>query len=497
MKILISLFTPVTDSLNKNSIPAFYETIISKLVTEGNEVKVFISKRWNMNYGSIPSSCLLQVIKFNPDVCILFNNTFFDISNVIDCPIIVYGVDTPEYFSNKGTLLKNIERYKFIISQDEDYLPLQRDFSVKKEKILKMPFFTEIYSENKEHKNNICFIGTKFFNGNAFNVISEHLDNANRYEVGSKLINIIKSNPFISKVDLINAFPESELILKSCDLNFKNLVFAISDFIRVKTLSNVADLGLTLYGPESWIKHSYNEPYLIFSYNNDNVYSIKHNQDIYNSHKIGLNINHIQAQSGFSWRVCDILASNCCLVSEYKPNIEKYFAKANIPLFKSPYEARELCKDLLKNENKRLDIVAMSQEIINKDFRLKNFWNDFTSFIFEGRYFKDNKKKGTVEYSFVNEENELNILRTEHENELRILRTEHELSILRTEFDNKIKIINSEIDKRESLIKKGNCIGLKKSFYFFCKAIFGIESKFGKKYKKYKQLEDLLNKIKQ
>ena len=133
------------------------------------------------------------------------------------------------------------------------------------------------------------------------------------------------------------------------------------------------------------------------SYRNKTVYSLKHNEDIYNSSKIGININHLQAIEGFSWRVCDILASNACLVTEYRPTIEQYFPNVGILTFTSPFEARQQCLKLLANENLRQDIIEKSHEIIEKKFRFNNFLEKFENFL--GISFSNHQQKaGCISY---------------------------------------------------------------------------------------------------
>ena len=53
----------------------------------------------------------------------------------------------------------------------------------------------------------------------------------------------------------------------------------------------------------------------------------------------------------------------------------------DIPMFHTPWEARELCIDLLKNENKRKDIVVASQEYINKNARWINRFRDIENIL--------------------------------------------------------------------------------------------------------------------
>ena len=168
-------------------------------------------------------------------------------------------------------------------------------------------------------------------------------------------------------------------------LKFDNLFFyacRVSGINRLRVLSELAPLGLEIRG-QYWLL---NDPTLaafpevLFSYSNRAVHSIEDSQDFFNSSKISLNTKHIQAKSGFSWRVCDILASNACLVSEYAADLTE-LGFTDVPTFTTPYEAREQCKKLLENENLRKDIVAHSHELINKNHRFKHILpqiEDFT-----------------------------------------------------------------------------------------------------------------------
>ena len=112
-------------------------------------------------------------------------------------------------------------------------------------------------------------------------------------------------------------------------------------------------------------------PEVFLCYNNKQVYSLKDNEEFYNSAKISLNTKSIQATNGFSFRVCDILASNACLVTEKCDDLNILFPKVGIPTFTSPAEAREQCKRLLENENLRIEIVNAAHETIDKNFRFK------------------------------------------------------------------------------------------------------------------------------
>ena len=374
MNIVISLFSPVVkQESDSKGVLCFYEGVINSLSKLGNRVFVHITSDFNIENSEIPETLLREIEDFNPDLFILFNNTFYEIPSRFTCPIVIWEVDSPAYYSNKEVIRKSPSRYKFIVCQEESIAELKEYYGVDKKNVLLCPFFTEVQAEKMENATNIVFIGS-FFGGNSINPFADFWKtNPSQDEVLAykRLLSVYAQNPHLNIEELVSRagnIPES--VLQSVHL--VKWETSLSAFNRVKTLSAVADLGITIYGTRTWAVGNYLEPWLTLSYNPRLLYTLKHNQDAYNSAKIGININHLQARSGFSWRVCDIMASNACLVSEYRPNFDKYFADIGLPYFDNPYDARTICKQLLTDENYRLDLVRASQQVIDKNFRFAN-----------------------------------------------------------------------------------------------------------------------------
>jgi len=131
-------------------------------------------------------------------------------------------------------------------------------------------------------------------------------------------------------------------------------------------LNAVNDLGLELYGDEGWLGLSATLPSLAARYVKKKMYTAKHNQDLYNRSKICININHSQSVHGMPWRIFDIMATGGCLVSAFSTAIRDELKKhVNIPMFNNHYEARELCRKLLKDNIWRKEIVAASNEYVD------------------------------------------------------------------------------------------------------------------------------------
>ena len=370
-KVFLAFFNGLIGVQNKYALPVFYEAFINGLIQNGNEVFACMHNHFGGLNSSIPVKLLSAIKEFNPDLIILFNNHFYDISKDFECPIIIYEVDSPLYYGNTATIKNSPERYKFFVASSSSIDILINSFNISSKNILHIPFFTSIKAENIEKTHNICFIGTKFkkIYKYCYNKFMELYPTDEERHEFLDLINTLQNNVFI-KPEVLLASTKSEKILKTFNLN--EIIFLLSDYRRIKILSSVADLGLDIWGTPNWGTDYYNEPWLVLNFHNDKVYSIKHNQDIYNSSKIGINIGHLQAKDGFPWRVFDIMASNACLVSEYHGDFAKYIPNIKLPFYANAWEAREQCKKILNNENYRLDIVAQCQDIINKKYRFDN-----------------------------------------------------------------------------------------------------------------------------
>lgn len=371
MNIFISFINAIKDPDNKYAVPCFYESFLKKLQELSHNILVYSHYGFSKHFRKIPEHLKEKIRNFSPDLVFLFNNAFYDISKIVECPIIIYEVDSPLYYSNKDAIKQNPSRYKFITSQNASAAQIHDIYNVDHSNILEIPFFTELQPKEMDVSNNIAFIGTKFYSKIPCNpyirfMQSNPSDNERREFMS--LLGKLSKDPFLETDVFLKKYNSDSIKIKD-SFSCAEYISALSGFKRVSVLSAVADLGLDLYGTPEWITDIYNDPLVALSYKNKKIYSIEHNMDVYNSVKIGLNVNHIQAVEGFSWRVCDIMATNCCLVTESTFNITKYFGKISIPTFSSPWEAREQCKHLLSNENYRKDIVASCQELINSKFR--------------------------------------------------------------------------------------------------------------------------------
>lgn len=373
-KILVAFFNGIEDPENLNAKPIFYEAFINGLDKSGNEVAVFTHGMFGMDFGEIDENTKQLIVDFKPDICFVFNNSFFDISEVVSCPIVIYEVDSPRYFSNKENIRKNPERYLYFVAQEDSIQTLKEEYSVNESRIFYVPFFTEVYADDSiKQTTNISFIGS-LFDVNSPRYVRNFMKQSPSQEEWAMMgncLNHIRKNPLVTATELIYKYNiTSEIVARS--LNLPELLMMLSSEKRLKVLTSLTDLGLDLYGTKSWSSVYYWNIDLNMAYIDKRVYSIKHNQDIYNSSKIGINVSHYQATTGFPWRVMDIMASNACLVTDNHSSFNRLFRNVPIPVYESVGEVRDICKCLINDESRRREIVLQCQEVINNKYRFRH-----------------------------------------------------------------------------------------------------------------------------
>ena len=309
------------------------------------------------------SSWINKIKEFNPDVIFTFNNRIFEeIIKTTSCPIVLFEADLVSLFANTELITKYKERY-YMATFCEKYINDYKKLGFENDKIILLHPATSVKAENKEKTSNISFIGS-CFSGIDITIKEEIFSSDNGaacYEMYKEFWNSFNYN-YKSLLD--KYIPNNKFSVWDCYKIFDN---------RTIILQSVLDLGLKLYGVDWQKLPSTNLP-LICAFDPTPMYSLEHNQDIYNSSIVSLSISHPQCEGySFPWRIYDIMASNSVLVSSYAAQLNEYTKNyVQIPMYQNPYDARELCKKMLKEENLRNDIIYASNEFIDKFGR----WHD-------------------------------------------------------------------------------------------------------------------------
>lgn len=368
-KICAAFFNALYDETDEERIPCWYETFFKGLRERGNELLLFPVKEFQKEYGEIDDMTKQKIIEFAPDLYISFNNVFFDMP-FLECPQIVYEADTPIYWNGKDKL-KNNKTKLFAVFGEDEVQYLNEKLGISRNRIFKVIPFTEVCAENKEQNINISFIGSRFgvCRQNEMGYLSE-MDSGARKEYYDCLEYII-NHPLVDKEELIKKNDvKNKKVIDVLDL--PGMLNMMSSEKRIRVLSAIVDLGLNLYGTDSWMYRYHFDSRLNLAYVNQSVFSLQHNQDIYNSSKLSINISHYQAKDCFSWRVLDIMASNACLVTDAWSGVKKFFPEITLPIYKDEHQARDMCLKLLHDEILRTDIVGQCHEVVEKRYRFKN-----------------------------------------------------------------------------------------------------------------------------
>ena len=369
--IVVAFYNPL---MRIDGIFPYIESFLCNLKNYGNNILCFQKPATDLHIKQeIPERYLQKIKEFNPDLFILFNNQFFDISKHFDKPIIIFDIDSPNFWANLDSL-KGDKRFRYLTGQTSSVSLIKNILGTNDIQVEYIRPFTNVQAKNVKIENNIAFCGSHWLFSGFTNIESFLAKNPTKKErdFARKVYNSIQVNPNNSVKSIYKKYNFSSANKLEIGDNF---VFStrISGLKRLRTLLAVADLDLEVRG-FMWDSRNFSPlkafPEVLLSYSNIPIRNLKDTENFYNSAKIGLNTNHIQAQTGFSWRVADILASNACLVTEKAKDLKNFNIK--IPQFESPAEARELCQFILKNENYRKDIVLSAQDTIERNFRFSS-----------------------------------------------------------------------------------------------------------------------------
>lgn len=349
-KILIAMFAGTLNENGERVLPAFYEYVVSQLKKK-NDVFLFMHGMFgNIDFGKPPENLIKQIEELNPDLCILFNNSFYEIRDIVDCPILIYYVDTVIYTANKSAIKSHPNAY-FYIADNESKNILEKEYHVSPQRIKNIAYFSGVRAKKEVKENNIVFIGSKFVSSGP-NYLTQFLQekpSLDEKEEFQRALDCLKEYPFATLEDFVQAgVITSDKVFKYFDIKY--FLMALSTEKRINVLDAISGLGLKLYGTSNWISEYFYRSRLSLCFSEKKIYTLEDNERVYNSAKIGISIGHLQAKAAFPWRVLDILNSNACLVSDFHEDFNRVFPKDLFPIYNDEYEARKICEYLLKDE---------------------------------------------------------------------------------------------------------------------------------------------------
>ena len=384
---------------DKFNIFPFYEGLMNSLVRNGNQVSYMIVNEFVASYNSRSNdvSSRIDITRLNSylkeqnfDLIIAFNNACVrSILQKTDIPYIIWGVDPISVYADKEELIKNPNRYIFAGNCEDDYLNITNCFHPKKLDIVR--FATDIRTEKLPYDYSISFVGS-LWNGSEKDLLKKGMSQTTL----SKIISLLRKNTNLTITEIKKIVGASANLLNETSIFL--LLQGIASTDRIKVLSALTDLGLHTFGlSEKWIDLADTNLDLACSYSPELIYDLGAIQTLFNRSKINFNMSHIHAtKMGFSFRVIDAMASNGCLVTDYKEAYKKLFGQyVDLPTFEygNPQSARKVCEYILKHDNERKDIVKASNKAIDAGFRFEHRFQQIEQMANIKLF---NQKKGTL-----------------------------------------------------------------------------------------------------
>ena len=351
---------------------SYYYDFAEDLLKSGNRVM-----HWNFHYEKFEGKNMQYILEklngFKPDLIFSYNNICpEDVLKKFSIPTLILDADNPEFFHNKNI----INKYEFLYylgyqSCSKDLYKRVLGAKITDDNYLYFPTATNFQSNRKTPSDiNISFIGSNFYR----DFLENRVSNDSNRDTILRLSTQVSKNYYHIDNDV-----EEEL------LNFSKYYFAGQD--RLKSLSALSDLGLEIFSNSDWRDLFKYDLELANCFNQQSVVTKEENQNIYNRSKIAVNLSHPQATDSFSWRVPDIMASNACLVMEYKKDWQELFGvhisdkvKDTI-IYKDRYDMRNKSIKLLEDEELRLLCVKECQNAVEKNGRWRSRISDLEKFL--------------------------------------------------------------------------------------------------------------------
>ena len=369
-RVLVSYYKIQEASIDE--MLCYWDGFVHELHAAGNDVFIINTGYFNP-YDSnevlnqeLDELLLEKARAFDPELIITFNHRIPKsfLEEFSDIPIFLWDGDNLIYFCDLPYIEEHKNRYQIIsIVQDwrQDYL----DFGFKDDQVLYVPPATAVRKRDVEQTMNVSFLGIRLYHK------SRYFNYAKTHEYAPAFGKMVEE--FLNTGN----YQYRELFDNQFAKDNPELVFSLEDLLplfdyRWLILSNMLDLGLTISGYKSrWDDAAEFMPQLVAAYDPRRVWTLEDNINFYNASKISLCPISPQAQgSGFSWRVFDIMASNACLLMTTSSDLATLTkGQVDVPMFDTPWQARDLAKQLLADDARRKEIVEASQRYVDKNAR--------------------------------------------------------------------------------------------------------------------------------
>lgn len=379
---------------NKNS---FYQSIINLLAKAGNDV-LCIDCTWGSG-KKIPQQVITKITNFEPDLCLIFNYGFWDLSDYVDCSFAYCDIDAIDDISlATNYLIRNkVDRSIFIVTDEMSYHKVIDSFGVdeSKVKLINIP----VKVSDKEHVNKnksyeFLYIGTNTTN-NSYKEYADLLAKSqSKADVkdARSVLDKIESNPtatIFEEYDSMQSYANIRLKNEST----KSIVidnFAIS---KLQMLSAISHLNLTIKGSgwNSAALHYY--PEVLKCVGSLEPFDVSRYSSECSRAKFTIWFNDGPFKKGSYLRLLEAINSDTIVIAQECELSEKLIKEFNLLHFKTKDELVKLCEKLAKGNVPNKD-EAKTKSLLEKNYNGKDFLRHIEEYL--DTKFSNEEKEPTI-----------------------------------------------------------------------------------------------------
>ncbi len=311
-----------------------------------------------------------DILKQQPDIYFFCNGASGEfVSCETPRPRVTIMLDHPEHYS-PGSLQNKLSRLDHVFYADRSYGPFFETTQAGSSQFIPAyPMNTKVGAVRDDLAAPIVFVGSytpiEDYLKDVNTAVREEIESVAQYkidhptEMGQAAIQQSGVSEEAAAVLQLQAQAFIETIQRSFESENAKLdyfLYALSNSLkRERCIGALADLGIVIYGPESWL-HVLGE---IRAHQYRGWLPSDGAHDVYASASLSLNLHSLQCPTCLNARDFEILAARGCLVSDDIADMNEGLLEPgrDLALFRTPKELRQLVQELLEDPDKRNQLI--------------------------------------------------------------------------------------------------------------------------------------------
>lgn len=345
----------------------FYYELASVVSKAGNEV-LMLDCVWGRN-KKIPQQLIDRIKSFSPDLCVLFNYSFWDLSDFISCKIVYCDIDATQDISiQRNYYIRNIiDKCLFVTTEAIEKERIKETFGIDDNQvhIINIPVASgSVEKSSQDKKYDLLYIGTnricsgynEYRNFLAKNATSKEIDDAKR------VLELISNNYDSSISDEHNnilSYANNRLGANSA----KRIREDNCAIKKIRMLSSVSKLGLVIKGT-NWNSDVMNYyPEVLECVDSFNQFDIDNYAQECSQSKISLWFDDGQYAKGSYARLLEGAQANTVLIAQKTERSKMVIETLKLPCFTNEKELVALCKKYLSDDAPNYPIASIHKKI--------------------------------------------------------------------------------------------------------------------------------------